>query len=165
MQYTTLGATGLIVSRLGFGAATFTQGNRTLSTLYKVEAELAAQLVERCINAGVNFFDTSDVYADGESETLLGAALKPHRDKVIITTKVGNRGTTDRDLLHGNLSRRQGPLYRLFQLVRLEGGGDGNPEGKSSGTVRPWADVLFAARPHWRYQRPDGGHETAPAPG
>lgn len=106
MQYTMLGNTGLLVSRLGFGAATFTQGNQTISTLYKVGAALADQLVGRCLDAGVNFFDTSDVYADGESETLLGAALKPHRDKIVLTTKVGNRGTTDRELLRGNLSRR-----------------------------------------------------------
>lgn len=106
MQYTRLGNTGLIVSRLGFGAATFTQGNQTLSTLYKVGAGLAGQLVGRCLDAGVNFFDTSDVYADGESEILLGAALKPHREKIVLTTKVGNRGTTDRELLRGNLSRR-----------------------------------------------------------
>lgn len=106
MQYTLLGTTGMLVSRLGFGAATFTQGNQTLSTLYKVGGELAGELVERCIDAGVNFFDTSDVYADGESETLLGAALKPHRNKIVLTTKVGNRGTTDRELLRGNLSRR-----------------------------------------------------------
>src|SRR6516165_6358760 len=106
MQYTTLGTTGLIVSRLGFGAATFTQGNQTISTLYKVGAQLADQLVGRCFDAGVNFFDTSDVYADGESETLLGAALKPHRDRIVLTTKAGNRGTTDRELLRGNLSRR-----------------------------------------------------------
>jgi aryl-alcohol dehydrogenase-like predicted oxidoreductase len=106
MQYTMLGNTGMLVSRLGFGAATFTQGNQTLSTLYKVGGELAGQLVGRCIDTGVNFFDTSDVYADGESEILLGAALKPHRSKIVLTTKVGNRGTADRELLRGNLSRR-----------------------------------------------------------
>ncbi len=106
MHYTRLGNTGLLVSRLGFGAATFTQGNQSIATLYKVGAQLADQLVGRCLDAGVTLFDTSDVYADGESETLLGAALKPHRDKIVLTTKVGNRGTTDRDLLRGNLSRR-----------------------------------------------------------
>jgi len=106
MQYATLGATGLVVSRLGFGASTFTQGNQTLSAMYKVGAELADQLVGRALDAGVNFFDTADVYADGESETLLGAALKPHRERVVLTTKVGNRGTTDKELLRGNLSRR-----------------------------------------------------------
>ena len=92
MLYTRLGNTGLIVSRLALGALTFTQGNQTLPSVYKVGAELADQLVGRALDAGVNFFDTADVYADGESETLLGAALKPHRDKVVLTTKVGNRG-------------------------------------------------------------------------
>lgn len=120
MQYTTLGNTGLIVSRLGFGAATFTQGNQTISTLYKVGAGLADQLVGKCLDAGVNFFDTSDVYADGESEALLGAALKPHRDKIIITTKTGNRGTTDRELLRGNLSRRH-ILWSVDQSLKRLG--------------------------------------------
>lgn len=106
MQYTVLGNTGLTVSRIGFGALTFTQGNQTLNAVYKVGAELADQLVGRALDAGVNFFDTADVYADGESETLLGAALRPHRDRVVITTKVGNRGTTVRELLHTGLSKR-----------------------------------------------------------
>ena len=105
MQYATLGNTGLVVSRLGFGALTFTQGNQSLSSVYKVGAGLADELVGRALDAGVNFFDTADVYADGESESLLGAALKPHRDKVVIATKVGNRGG-DRDLLRSGLSRR-----------------------------------------------------------
>ena len=106
MQYARLGNTGLIVSRLSLGALTFTQGNHSLSSVYKVGSELARELVECAIDAGVNFFDTADVYADGESESLLGSLLKPHRDKVILSTKVGNRGTGQRELTRGNLSRR-----------------------------------------------------------
>src|ERR1700712_1458907 len=105
MHYNRLGHSGLIVSRLGFGAFTFTQGNSSLPSVYKVGAQLADDLVNRAIDAGVNLFDTADVYADGESETLLGAALRPHRDRVILTTKVGNRGAS-RDPLQGGLSRR-----------------------------------------------------------
>lgn len=120
MRYTTLGNTGLIVSRLGFGAATFTQGNQTLSTLYKVGGDLADQLVNRCIDAGVNLFDTSDIYADGESEILLGAALKPHRDRIILTTKVGNRGTTDCSVLGNGLSRRH-ILWSVDQSLKRLG--------------------------------------------
>ena len=90
MKYATLGTSGLNVSRIGFGALTFTQGNTSLRSVYKVGAGLADALVGRALDAGVNFFDTADVYADGESETLLGAALRPHRDDVILTTKVGN---------------------------------------------------------------------------
>src|SRR6476661_6508166 len=91
MQYTQLGNTGLLVSRLALGALTFTQGNTSLKAIYKVGAQLADELVGRALDAGVNFFDTADVYADGESETLLGAALRPHRDRVVIATKVGFR--------------------------------------------------------------------------
>lgn len=106
MQYARLGNTGLIVSRLALGAFTFTQGNRSLGAVYKVGAELADQLVNRAIDAGVTMFDTADVYADGESETLLGAALKPHRDKVVLSSKVGNRSGGQRELTKGCLSRR-----------------------------------------------------------
>src|SRR5687767_14272158 len=105
MEYSALGGSGLIVSRLGFGALTFTQGNRQLRSVYKVGAKLADALVGRALDAGVNLFDTADIYADGESESLLGAALRPHRDEVILTTKVGGRGS-GRELLHAGLSRR-----------------------------------------------------------
>jgi aryl-alcohol dehydrogenase-like predicted oxidoreductase len=117
MQYTTLGNTGLIVSRLGFGALTFTLGNQSIRSVYKVGAELAEDLVGRAIEAGINFFDTADVYADGESETLIGAALKPYRDKIVLTTKVGNRGAVDRELLHAGLSRRH-ILWSVDQSLR-----------------------------------------------
>src|SRR5262249_2192779 len=99
---------------------TFTQGNQTLSSVYKVGEKLADELVGRALDAGVTLFDTADVYADGESETLLGAALKPHRDKVVITTKVGNRGTTDRELMRSGLSRRH-ILWSVDQSLKRLG--------------------------------------------
>lgn len=119
MQYALLGNTGLVVSRLGFGALTFTRNNRSLPSVYKVGAALADELVGRALDAGVTFFDTADVYADGESEALLGAALKPHRDKVIITTKVGNRGA-DRELLRAGLSKRH-ILWSVDQSLKRLG--------------------------------------------
>jgi aryl-alcohol dehydrogenase-like predicted oxidoreductase len=118
MRYATLGETGLVVSRLSLGALTFTQGNQALSSVYKVGAALADELVGSAIDAGVNFFDTADVYADGESEILLGAALKPHRDKVVITTKVGNR--SERELLRSGLSRRH-IIWSVEQSLRRLG--------------------------------------------
>jgi aryl-alcohol dehydrogenase-like predicted oxidoreductase len=118
MQYTLLGSTGLVVSRLGFGALTFSDGNRSLPSVYKVGAALADELVGCALDAGVNFFDTADVYADGESEALLGAALKPHRDKVVITTKVGNRGSGE--LLHAGLSKRH-ILWSVDQSLKRLG--------------------------------------------
>lgn len=91
MQYTTLGATGLVVSRLALGTWTFTAGNKDLPQIYKVGADLADRLVGRALDAGINLFDTADSYASGEAEMLLGRALKDRRKDAVITTKVGFR--------------------------------------------------------------------------
>jgi aryl-alcohol dehydrogenase-like predicted oxidoreductase len=104
MQHATLGNTGLTVSRLAFGAMTFTQGNQDIGAIYKVGAAEADTLVGQALGAGINFFDTADAYAGGESETLLGRALKSRRDDVVIATKVGFR--TGEALTRAGLSRR-----------------------------------------------------------
>jgi len=106
MQYRQLGSTGLIVSRLALGGSTFTRGDKSLGAFYKVGPELAAEMVGKALDAGINYFDTADVYASGQSEELLGEALRPHRDRVVISTKVGNRGAGNREVLHSGLSRR-----------------------------------------------------------
>lgn len=90
MQYATLGRTGLIVSRLAFGAMTFHQGSG-MAGVGKVGETEADALVGRALDAGINFFDTADAYAAGESETLLGRALKSRRHSAIVATKVGFR--------------------------------------------------------------------------
>jgi aryl-alcohol dehydrogenase-like predicted oxidoreductase len=104
MQYAPLGHTGLVVSRMAFGAMTFTQGNKDIGAIYKVGAELASELVGRALDAGINFFDTADAYAGGESEVLLGKALKARRGDVVIATKVGFRSAAP--LTQAGLSRR-----------------------------------------------------------
>lgn len=104
MQYALLGNTGLVVSRLAFGAMTFTQGNKDVGAIYKVGEKLADELVGRALDAGVTLFDTADAYAGGESESLLGAALEGRRDEVVIATKVGFR--TGQSLVQAGLSRR-----------------------------------------------------------
>ncbi|MCW1430969.1 aldo/keto reductase [Novosphingobium sp. JCM 18896] len=120
MQYTQLGSTGLIVSRLALGGSTFTQGDKSLGAFYKVGPELADELVGKALDAGINYFDTADVYASGQSEELLGAALKPHRDRVVLSTKVGNRGAGNRELLHSGLSRRH-ILWSVDQSLKRLG--------------------------------------------
>lgn len=104
MQYTALGNTGLIVSRLAFGAMTFTAGNRDIAAVYKVGARQADALVGQALDAGVTLFDTADAYAGGESETLLGRVLASRRDQVVIATKVGFRSGAP--LTQAGLSRR-----------------------------------------------------------
>lgn len=115
MQYTLLGTTGLAVSRLAFGAMTFTAGNRQMPAVAKVGPDLAAELVARALDAGINFFDTADAYADGESEALLGAALKRHRERVVLATKVGFR--SGQPLTQAGLSRRH-ILWSVEQSLR-----------------------------------------------
>lgn len=88
MQYTTLGNTGLSVSKLCLGAMTF---GSTFHGIGEVGQDLADRMVARALDAGVNFFDTADVYSRGESEEILGRALDTAatpRDKVVIATKV-----------------------------------------------------------------------------
>jgi aryl-alcohol dehydrogenase-like predicted oxidoreductase len=118
MQYTCLGDTGLAVSRLAFGAMTFTQGNKNIGAIYKVEAKLADELVGQALDAGINFFDTADGYAGGESEALLGAALKARRDQVVIATKVGFRSGAP--MTQSGLSRRH-ILWSIDQSLRRLG--------------------------------------------
>lgn len=104
MEYALLGNTGLLVSRLAFGAMTFTDGNRDLPTIYNVGAGDADRLVGQAIDASVNFFDTADVYARGQSEEILGRALAARRNEVVIATKVGGR--FGKGPLDAGLSRR-----------------------------------------------------------
>jgi aryl-alcohol dehydrogenase-like predicted oxidoreductase len=89
MLYTRFGNTGLIVSRLAFGAMTFGTGN--IPAVYKVDESGAAKLIGRVLDAGINFFDTADAYADGSSELMLGKLLGERRKDVVLSTKVGMR--------------------------------------------------------------------------
>ena len=102
MQYKQLGNTGLIVSRLSFGAMTF--GSGSLATIYKVDQENAQAMLNRALDAGINFFDTADGYAEGQSEQMLGDALRTRRADVVISTKVGFRSGPA--LIQSGLSRQ-----------------------------------------------------------
>jgi aryl-alcohol dehydrogenase-like predicted oxidoreductase len=85
-----LGNSGLQVSELCFGAMMFVGNNgwRHLSNIGQTEAEA---MVGTALDAGINFFDTADIYSDGESERILGKALGSHRKEAIIGTKAGFR--------------------------------------------------------------------------
>src|SRR5579864_7523032 len=93
MRYSRLGNTGLIVSRLAFGVMTFGKNDPSspFATVAKTPQEEAAAMIGRSLDAGINFFDTADVYTNGETEKILGGALGSRRKDVIISTKVGFR--------------------------------------------------------------------------
>ena len=88
MKYRLLGDTGVYVSELCLGAMTFGTQWEAIGTLGQKEADA---LVDRSIEAGVNFFDTADVYSTGDSEELLGRSLAGKRHEVVIATKVRGR--------------------------------------------------------------------------
>jgi aryl-alcohol dehydrogenase-like predicted oxidoreductase len=94
MQYKTLGDTGLLVSTICFGCMTFNGGAGFWNVIGQVDQAGADALVKGSVDAGVNFFDTADVYSEGESEKTLGQSLKNlgiARKDVVIATKVFSR--------------------------------------------------------------------------
>ncbi|WP_031373141.1 MULTISPECIES: aldo/keto reductase [Lysobacter] len=88
MDYRTLGRSGFKVSALGFGAGTFGGKGPLFSAWGNTDTDQARRLVDLSLDAGVNFFDTADVYSDGASESILGAAIKGRRDEVVLSTKL-----------------------------------------------------------------------------
>jgi 1-deoxyxylulose-5-phosphate synthase len=82
MDYRTLPNTGLKVSRVSFGTMTF--GSQT-------DEGVARRVIDLCLDAGVNFIDTANIYNKGLSETIVGKLLKGRRDKVVLATKVRSK--------------------------------------------------------------------------
>ena len=87
MDYRRLGASGLKVPALSFGAGTFGGVGPLFSAWGNTEAAEARRMIDICLEAGLNMFDTADVYSKGASETILGEAIKGRRGDVLISTK------------------------------------------------------------------------------
>jgi len=83
-----LGASGFKVPVLGFGAGTFGGKGPLFSAWGTSDIAEATRMVDLCLEAGVNLFDTADVYSDGASETILGAAIRGRREQMILSTKL-----------------------------------------------------------------------------
>src|SRR6195952_1093096 len=127
MEYRRVGNSGLVVSELSFGAATFGGRGDFFEAWGAVDVDEARRMVDACLDAGITLFDTADVYSDGASEEVLGAALKGRRDQVLISTKAGlplgagpgQAGTSRSRLIEAveNALRRLGTDHvDLFQL-------------------------------------------------
>jgi aryl-alcohol dehydrogenase-like predicted oxidoreductase len=86
MEYRQLGKSGLRVSALTLGTMTF-GGQGKFANVGTTDLAAARRQIDLCLEAGINFYDTADVYSGGLSEEILGAALQKRRDKVLIATK------------------------------------------------------------------------------
>lgn len=87
MEYRNLGKSGLKVSVLSLGTGTFGGTNEFFGRWGQTDLKEASRLIDICLDRGLNFFDTADVYSQGASEEILGAAVKGRREKAIIATK------------------------------------------------------------------------------
>lgn len=111
MDYVTLGKTGLKVSRLCLGCMSFGDPKRGFHP-WILDEEASRPILRRAVEAGINFFDTANIYASGTSEEVIGRALKDfaRRDEVVITTKA--HGPWGKGPNQGGLSRKA-----VFQAV------------------------------------------------
>jgi aryl-alcohol dehydrogenase (NADP+) len=151
MEYTTLGSTGLKVSRICLG--TMTYGSKKWRQWVLDEAE-SRPFIQRALEAGINFFDTADMYSVGASEEVLGRALKDFggsRDKLVIATKVYNpmgddpnqRGLSRKHIRHAidDSLRRLGTDYvDLYQIHRFD------PHTPMEETLEALNDVVRAGK-------------------
>lgn len=127
MDYRHVGRSGLVVSELSFGAATFGAAGDFFGAWADTGVDEAREMVDMCLDAGITLFDTADVYSDGASETVLGRALEGRHDRAMISTKAalptGNgpqhAGTSRRRLIasiDSSLRRLRTDHIDLFQL-------------------------------------------------
>lgn len=131
MEYRQLGRSGLRVSALSLGTMTF-GGTGWASPVGRTGANEARQQIDMCLEAGVNLFDTADVYSDGLSEEILGQALDARRDDVLIATKVrmtmgkgpNDAGSSRQHIIRGceaSLRRLGTDWIDLYQLHEWDG--------------------------------------------
>jgi len=130
MEYKTLGNTGLLVSTLCLGCMTFHGGEGFWKNVGTVDQAGADELIQSSIAAGINFFDTADVYSEGESEKTLGQSLRNlgiARKDVVIASKVYGRTGPGRndvgasrghimDAIDASLKRLQTDHIDLYQI-------------------------------------------------
>ena len=114
MEYTNLGRTGVKVSRMCLGCMTFGR---------EIDEAASLPIIQRALDAGINFFDTANVYGNGASETIVGKALKPSRQSIVLASKVyGQMGTgvNDRGLSRYHIMQAVEDSLRRLQTDRID---------------------------------------------
>jgi aryl-alcohol dehydrogenase-like predicted oxidoreductase len=131
VKYRVLADTGVFVSELCLGAMTFGGRGQMWETIGGLEQKEVDEMVGQALDGGINFIDTADVYSAGESETLLGNALKGRRQDVVLATKVrGRTGTGPNevglsrlhimDAVEASLKRLGTDYIDLYQIHRFD---------------------------------------------
>lgn len=132
MQYATLGATGLFVSRFCLGAMTFGGADTGAgNAIGRLDAKEADVILGAAMDAGINMLDTADVYGMGGSEEVLGSILSGRRHKFVLATKAGGKagsGANDVGLsrhhmmaaLEGSLKRLKSDYIDLYQVHNFD---------------------------------------------
>jgi aryl-alcohol dehydrogenase-like predicted oxidoreductase len=143
MEQRQLGRSGLVVPLLTFGTGTFGGAGDFFKHWGSTDVKEATRLVEICIDAGVTMFDSADVYSDGRSEEVLGAALAGRRNRVLVSTKATFRlGTGPNDVGSSRahlIDAVEGSLRRLktdhIDLYQLHGFDAKSPVEETLGTL------------------------------
>ncbi|GHH13541.1 oxidoreductase [Sphingomonas glacialis] len=152
MDYIKLGATGLDVSRLCLGCMTFGVPDRGTHA-WTLDEAASRPILQKAVEAGINFFDTANVYSDGTSEEIVGRALKDftRRDEVVIATKVHGRmrpgpngaGLSRKAILteiDASLTRLGTDYVDLYQIHRFD------PDVEIEETLEALHDVVKAGK-------------------
>ena len=174
MEYTTLGDTGMEVSRICLGCMGFGGSDSGETFDWTVDEPEATEVIDRAIELGINFFDTANIYSYGESEELLGNALSEYdRDEQVVATKVWGQ-MREEDPNSGGLSRKtieqelDNSLDRLgmetvdlYQIHRFD------PETPIEATLGALDDAVrrgkvryIGASSMWAYQFADALHTS-----
>ena len=132
MEYTRLGPTGLVVSRICLGCMTYGVSDRG-NHPWTLDEVASRPLIRQAVELGINFFDTANVYSDGTSEEIVGRALREfaRRDEIVIATKVHGRmrdrpnggGLSRKAILHeidASLARLGTDFVDLYQIHRWD---------------------------------------------
>jgi aryl-alcohol dehydrogenase-like predicted oxidoreductase len=131
MQYRTLGRTGIKVSPYALGAMMF----GAAAGVGNADHDDSIRIIHKALDAGINFIDTADVYSYGESEQIVGEALKGRRDSVVVATKFGRPMSEDPNrqgasrrwittAVEDSLRRLRTDYIDLYQIHRLDPGTD-----------------------------------------
>jgi aryl-alcohol dehydrogenase-like predicted oxidoreductase len=151
MEYRRLGNSGFMVPALSFGTGTFGGGGELFKAWGATDVAGAARLVDICLDAGLNMFDSADVYSAGAAEEILGQAIKGRRDNLMISTKGTFRagaGPNDVGSSRSHLIRAvEGSLRRLntdfIDLYQLHAFDALSPPEEVLGTL---ADMIHAGK-------------------